>query len=157
MLCSTCSVLFGSALILQDHLQCFSSSWGRQSPVFDGKETAIPLARRKLTYTEKSLSLVPGWPIFMQMRTQIIGVWLVQKALSSVFRIDLLWLAGKNTGGYKCIPLNGWEKSQSYWLKYNFINSFIRVGSDVGQEHSKGGRQCSAGYSLKHGLREAAV
>lgn len=32
--------------------------------------------------------------------------------------------------GFSCVAPIGWGKPQSYWLKYNFRNSFIRAGSD---------------------------
>lgn len=96
-LCFACSILCQSVLIYSALLwrDIFSVSVQPGKCSLQWKERMLSQSHREAgLYGQKSLPLVPDWSLLMQMRTQIFTVWLLQKALSRMVRIEPLWLLG---------------------------------------------------------------
>ena len=117
--------------LLHTHLQCFSSRKETQSAIgWEGKPSSL---RQRGTgfYRLKSLPWFLIGPSSCKWELQIFKVWLVQKTLSWLVRMEALWSVSEDVGGDITAQLQLDEgKPQSSWWKYSSRNSFIRAGSD---------------------------
>lgn len=95
--------------------------------------SGLSTPRRAAICKQQSPPLVADWSILMQMRTpnapSLIGPKRYCPDCSEWSHSDL-WLVNEDVDeGYSCAALIRQETPQSYWLKYNYRNSFVRVGS----------------------------
>lgn len=104
------------------HFSVSVSAGEMQSSV--GREIVLPEPRGTDSYSEKSLLLVPGWSVLMQMRTLNCCSFMVHKTVSWLVKMELLWLVCEDADGAVAVRLRlAREKPQSYWLKHNSRNS----------------------------------
>ena len=118
-----------------------------QETVFSGKRKCSLRARGELTYIDRGPCPIPNphWSILMQMKTPNLQFdWSKKHSPDSSKWSHSDWSVKKMMGIQLCSS-DRMGKPQSYWLKQDSRNSFIRAGSD-GRNTVQAGKRFSAGF-----------